>query len=288
LPFVAVLLVLGAVVCHTSWNLILKTETRRAEVSLGAIVVGAVVVSPVLAVYSLHDVPLHGWALIALSAVFETAYVLLLTAAYQAGDLSLVYPIARGTPPLLVVPLAVAFLGERPSWTGYAGIALVIAGIFTTHGVWRAGDGAPPGVATRARAATLAVITGVATAGYSLVNKLGVTIVPVPLYGMLVFALDGALLAIVLALRGQLTRRLVPRGRWAVATAVGVLMVAAYLAVLSAMAIAPVSYVVAAREVSIVTTALAGAVVLGEPHTRDRIVGAGVIFAGLVAIASSR
>jgi drug/metabolite transporter (DMT)-like permease len=140
----------------------------------------------------------------------------------------------------------------------------------------------------RGRAVALALLTGVAIAGYSVVNKVGVTLVPVPLYAMLGFAANVVLLAVVLRVRGELRWPVVPRARWGAAVAVGVLMFAAYLGVLSAMARAPVSYVVAAREVSIVTTVLGGALLLHEPHSRRRIAGAGVIFAGLVAIALSR
>lgn len=278
----ALLLVLLAAACHCVWNLVLKSETHRAELSFGALVVGVALASPVLFVYPLGDVSLEAWGLIALSGLFETAYVLLLTAAYQAGDLSLVYPIARGTPGLVIVPLSVLLLGESLSGVGLLGIGLVVAGIFGAHlpvrGA-RAGNG---------RAVALALLTGIAVAGYSYVNKLGVQRVPVPLYAVLVFALDAVLLGIVLRARGSLHWPLLPAGRWKPAVGIGVLMMVAYLGVLGAMARAPLAYVVAAREVSIVMTTLAGIVLLGEPATWRRLAGAALIFAGLVAIALSR
>ena len=281
MPFVAVVLVLAAAACHTTWNLIFKSQADRAGVSLGALVVGTLMLTPCLLVYSLRDVPLEAWALILLSGVFETAYVVGLTAAYQAGDLSLVYPIARGTPAFIVLPLSITLLGEPVTVLGMLGIALVVIGIFGAH--LSAGDGtaAPP------RAIVLALLTGCTIAGYSLINKLGVTIVPVPLYAMLVFAVDAILLAVVLRARGTLDWPFA-RGRWKPAVTIGALMMGAYLGVLGAMALAPLAYVVAAREVSIVMTTAAGVLLLGERASWRRLAGAALIFAGLVVIALAR
>lgn len=285
MPLAALLLVLGAAVCHSAWNLLVKTDARRLEIQSGALIVGVLLCSPVLLIYSLADVSRLAWGVIFVSGLFETAYVFALTAAYGAGDLSLVYPVARGTPPLLVVPLAIMFLGERPPWQGLAGIGLVVLGIYASH----AGlAGSPVAGQVNRRALALALLTGVFTAGYSLVNKLGVSLVPVPLYAFLVFGVDAALIHLVRWVRGGLTLPLGRDAPWGRTVAVGVLMMAAYLAVLAAMAMAPVSYVVAAREVSVVVTAVLGVLVLRERHSAARVAGAAVIFAGLVVIALAR
>ena len=110
---------------------------------------------------------------------------------------------------------------------------------------------------------------------------------PVVLWAFLVLSVDAILLLIVLRARGGLQWPRAGAARWR-AAAIGVLMLAAYLAILKALSLAPVSYVVAGREVSIVVTALAGAVLLRERHSRRRIAGAVVIFAGLVVLAFSR
>ena len=153
-----------------------------------------------------------------------------------------------------------------------------------------AGHGGFPGGPARVnrRALALALLTGVFTAGYSLVNKLGVALVPVPLYALLVFAVDATLISLARWLRGGLAGTRVRDTPWGRTIVVGVLMMAAYLAVLAAMAQAPVSYVVAAREVSVVVAAILGALVLRERHPAGRIAGAAVIFAGLVLIALAR
>ena len=285
MPLAAVVLVLAAAACHTTWNLIFKSQADRAGVSLGALIVGVVILSPCLIVYPVREIPLEAWALILLSGVFETAYVVGLTAAYQAGDLSLVYPIARGTPAIIVLPLSIALLGEPVTALGVLGIALVVVGIFGAHLPPPRAAGDP--AAAPARAIVLALLTGLTISGYSLVNKLGVMIVPVPLYATLVFAVDAMLLALVLRARGTLDWPFA-RTRWKPAVAIGVLMIGAYLGVLGAMALAPLAYVVAAREVSIVITTVAGVLLLGERASWRRLPGAALIFAGLVAIAISR
>ncbi len=284
MPPAALLLVLGAAVCHSIWNLLVKTDARRLEIQSGALVVGTLLCAPVLLVYSPWELPARGWALVLLSAAFESAYVLALTAAYGAGELSLVYPIARGTGPVLVVPFAAFLLGERLSPRGLAGIGLVVLGIFTSHA------GLTGWAAARAhrRALGWALLTGVFITGYSLVNKVGVSLVPVPLYAFLVFLADAALVGLVLARRGGFAPALRGDGPWLRIVAVGVLMMSAYLAVLAAMSLAPVSYVVATREISVVIAALLGAVVLRERHSAARVIGALLIFGGLCAIAFAR
>src|SRR2546425_7043057 len=134
MPLAALLLVLGAAVCHSVWNLLVKSDARRLEIQSGALLVGVVLCSPALLIYPLTAVSPAAWGAVLVSGLFEAGYVFALTAAYGAGDLSLVYPVARGTPPLLVVPLAIVLLGERPAWQGLVGIGLVVLGIAAGHG----------------------------------------------------------------------------------------------------------------------------------------------------------
>ena len=281
---IALLLVLLAALCHSAWNLIVKTDARRLEIQSGALVVGTLLCAPVLLFHSPWTLPPLAWAAVAVSALFESAYVLALTSAYAAGDMSLVYPVARGTGTVLVAPLAVLLLGERPSLQGAVGIGLVVVGILLSHGAlsgW---------AAARAHRHALgwALLTGALIAGYSLVNKVGVTLAPVPLYAFLVFLADAALVRLVQRWRGGSTPVLRRDAPWGRIVAVGVLMMGAYLAVLLAMSQAPVSYVVATREISVVVAALLGALVLRERHSAARVAGAVVIFGGLCAIALAR
>lgn len=281
MPPIALALVLGATVFHTAWNLVLKSEPRRLEAALLALVGAVLLSAPALLFHPLAEVSLQAWALVLLSGAFETAYLVALTAAYRIGDLSLVYPIASGTAPLMVTPLAVLVLGERLSPSGLVGVALIVAGIFGMHpGALRSAAGARPAV-------DLAALSGLMIAGYSLVNKVGVGTMPVLLWAFLVQSVDAVLLLIVLEVRGGISWPRPGAPRWR-ALAIGALMLGAYLAILTALSLAPVSYVVAGREVSIVVTALAGALLLHERHSGRRIAGAVVIFAGLVVLALSR
>lgn len=280
----ALLLVLLAALCHSTWNLIVKSDARRLEIQSGALVVGTLLCAPVLLFHPPWSLPPLAWAAVAVSALFESAYVLALTSAYGAGDMSLVYPVARGTGTVLVAPLAVLLLGERPSLQGALGIGLVVIGIFLSHGAlggWAAAR-------AHRRAVGWALLTGAMIAGYSLVNKVGVTLVPVPLYAFLVFLADAVLVRLVQRWRGRSVPALRRDAPWGRIVAVGVLMMGAYLAVLVAMSQAPVSYVVATREISVVVAALLGALVLHERHSAARVAGAVVIFGGLCAIALAR
>jgi drug/metabolite transporter (DMT)-like permease len=285
MPLAALLLVLGAACCHSTWNLLVKAHPRRLEIQGGALVVGTLLCAPVLLAYPLGTVPPAGWAVVLVSGVLETSYVFALAAAYGAGDLSLVYPVARGVAPVVVAPLAVLFLGERLSVQGLAGIGLVVVGIFGSHGALTRGWSA---ARTQRRAFGLALLTGALICGYSLLNKVGVGLVPVPLYAFLVFLVDALLLHLIQWARGSLATALRRDAPWGRTLVVGILMMAAYVAVLGAMALAPVSYVVAARELSIVVAALLGVLVLRERHSAVRLAGAVTIFAGLVVIALAR
>src|SRR5262245_60359227 len=134
MPLAALLLVLFAALCHATWNLLVKADPRPLEIQSGALLVGTLLCAPVLFIYSPWELPTSAWALVLVSAAFETGYVLSLSAGYAAGELSLVYPIARGSAPVLVAPLAVLVLGERLSLRGVTGIALVVVGILISHG----------------------------------------------------------------------------------------------------------------------------------------------------------
>jgi drug/metabolite transporter (DMT)-like permease len=283
MPLAAVVLVLGAAVCHSVWNLIVKSEPRPITVQSGALAIGVLLASPVLAFHSLRDLSGTAWLLVALSALFETGYVFALSRAYEVGDLSQVYPIARGTAPIVVTPLAIVLFGEEPSLAGAIGIALVVLGIYGSHAgslrAWSAGS---------RQALGLALLSGTMTAGYSLVNRVGVRAMPIAVYAFLVFALNVAMVQIVFALRGSWRPPLSRDLPWARTVIVAALMLGAYLAVLTAMSLAPVSYVVAGREVSIVVATLLGIAVLRERPPPVRLVGAAMIFSGLVVIALSR
>lgn len=281
-------LVLTAAVLHAAWNLLAKRAQGADTVAFAWLTtaLSAVVYLPFVAVW-LAVVPLrHPFAAVDLAfiggtAVIHSAYFLLLQRGYRVGDLSLVYPLARGTGPLLASVAAVVFLGERPGVLGAAGIAAIVAGIFVAAG-------ARLHVA-RARASLgYGLATGATIAAYTLWDKHAVSalaIAPV-IYEVGHFVVQTVLLAPLVA-RGERRAALVPvwRAHRAEILGVAVLSPLGYVLVLSALVFAPVSVVAPAREVSIVFGALLGARLFGEGDARRRVAGSILILGGIVALA---
>ncbi len=298
----ALALVLIAAVTHAGWNLLVKQVTDDRELltwlALGA---GGLVLSPAL-VHSWHPV-VAAWPFVLASAAAEAVYVVLLTAAYQRGDLSVVYPVARGTAPLLLAVWTTLFLAQVPRAGGLAGICALGIGVVM---VALTADRRPDaeGVSAMApvdRAAVasstpegrprpwmdLLLIVGVAfcISAYSVVDGAAMRRAPPAGYEASVFWLGAALTAPVV-LRGDRRTRLssVCRRRWRRVVVIGAAMGGGYVAVLMAFRLAPIAYVGATREVSIVIAAIAGWQLLGERLSALRLAGAIVIVLGIVSI----
>jgi drug/metabolite transporter (DMT)-like permease len=211
------------------------------------------------------------------SGALHALYFVLLQRGYATGDLSLVYPLARGTGPLLSTAVAIVALGERPSALAIAGAAIIVAAVFSLAGRPRGGAG---------QGAIFALLTGVAIAGYTLWDKQAVDehdLSPVAYFW-------GTNLANMLVLTPWILRhRDKVRSAWATsrrhAAAVGLLSPLAYVLVLFALAEAPVSYVAPARETSILLATLLGVTVLGEGQGRRRVVAAAAMVLGVTALA---
>ncbi|MGE3908584.1 MAG: EamA family transporter, partial [Chloroflexota bacterium] len=229
-------------------------------------------------------IPPAGLLVLAVSAGLEALYYWTLAQAYRYGDLSLVYPIARGTAPILVPLLAAVFLGERLSGLAASGIGLVVAGTVMIHARRLAWPTSGDILGTLAQKGTrYALLTGLVIASYSALDKHGVTLVPPLLYGYLLFAgLTVTLLPLVSRQRKAVVSEWRHR-RWSI-LAVGVLAPTSYGLVLLALTQAPVSYVAAAREVSVVLAVLLGAFVLHEGYGRQRLLGSACIACGLMLL----
>lgn len=224
------------------------------------------------------EVGAAGVAFMAGSGAIHAGYFMTLQRGYASGDLSLVYPLARGTGPLLSVVAAVAILGERPGAAALAGAALVVVGVLSlTSGGGRG----------TARAATAyALVTGALIASYTLWDAHAVTVLGLsPLVYYWGSEVARAALLAPLALRDPAAVRASWRGDRRAVLGVAVLSPLAYILVLSALTIAPVSLVAPAREASIVIGALLGASVLGEGHGGRRALASGVILVGIALLA---
>jgi drug/metabolite transporter (DMT)-like permease len=274
-------LVVAAAFAHAGWNFVSKgAEGGAAFVWLCAIA-GTVLYVPVLAVALATDPGRLGWAAVGLmvgSGILHAVYFVMLQRGYAHGDLSMVYPLARGTGPLLSTIAAIAFLGERPGALAMAGAALIVLAVFS---LIRRSDGRGLG-----RGGVYAVLTGTATAAYTLWDKHAVgaaALSPVIYYWGTNLANAACLSPVALNRRAELRRAWATSRRRAVA--VGLLSPLAYVLILYALARAPVSYVAPARESSIVIGTLLGALVLREGDTRRRLAAAVAILGGIVALA---
>jgi len=279
-------LVLIAAFTHATWNLVAKRADDKLSFLWASAVATAVLFCPLgLWLALAQPVPPLGWVVLASSALLEAAYFWSLSQAYRYGDLALVYPVARGTAPLLVPLLAALFLGERLSPVATCGILLVALGIVTAHlPVFGVKGLRLLASSARQLGTRYALLTGLIIASYSTVDKLGVSLVYPALYNYLLFA--GLSLALLPLLRGRQAAILAEwrRHRQGI-VAVGVLSPLTYGLVLVALTQAPVSYVAPAREISVVIAAVMGIVLLHEPYGPQRIAGSALIAAGLVLLA---
>jgi drug/metabolite transporter (DMT)-like permease len=282
--FAALALVLAGALIHALWNVLTKRAQGGAPFvclfSTVALVVYAPLVTAILVWQRPHIGPVQ-LVFIAGTAVLHTGYFLALQQGYRLGDLSLVYPLARGTGPMLTTAAAIAFFRERPGPIALAGTALIGGGIILLTSS-REALGRP----NARRAAAYAVLTGMFIAGYSLWDKRAVTTYAVP-----PVVLDwgdnlgrAAILAPAALARRADVREIWRRYRREVLL-VGALSPMPYILVLTALVFTPVSYVAPAREISVLAGAVMGARLLAEGDAGRRIVAASAMVLGLVALA---
>jgi drug/metabolite transporter (DMT)-like permease len=284
----AFVLALGAAFLHALWNVLLKTSHDPLKVSTVAVASAMMVATPFAFVAWLltgrPGLPGTAWVLAGISSLLELGYFIFLSEAYRRGDLSIVYPIARGTAPLLTVPIGLIVLREHLAGVEIGGILLMLAGIWAVRRPAPTGDALLP-----------ALLTGVSIAAYSSLDRVGVRLTDAWLYG---WAL-GTMTALVLVLWAtfkegwsfqELMRSPLPASPQAVAQVrsspqastlmpqasclrphlptptpqtaglmshlrapfVGILMISAWMMILAALSVAPLSVVSPLRESAIV------------------------------------
>jgi drug/metabolite transporter (DMT)-like permease len=285
----ALALVLAGASLHAVWNLVAKRASGGlAFVWLYGWVSLAIFLPLALWSARAADLTLNlaAWIAILASGVLHVVYALVLQRGYRVADLSVVYPMARGTGPLFAVLGAVLLLGNRPAASGWLGIAAILAGIFLMAGgglLRRVEQGADPALA---RGLGWGAATGLFIAAYTLVD--GWAIQVLGLAPLLYYGLGLAVRSLVLAPwalrdRAGLTAEW-RRNRGRIVT-VGALSPLAYLLVLSAMQLAPLAYVAPAREVSMMIGLGLGALWLRERVTPARIAGCMLMLGGVVLLA---
>ena len=309
MPTLAIALVLVAAVLHAGWNVLLKTsgDTLWTAVKLQAI--GTAILLPVgIAAWLWNGRPgvsAEAFGLAIASGVVEAIYFVCLSAAYKRGALSLVYPLARGSAPLLAVAVGIFLLGERLAPLALAGVASLLVGILLVARPWQAFQSA--GAAQRG-AIGFALATGASIASYSAIDRLGVRATEPWLYGSILAVAATTFLAITVTV-GRRVGFLAPAPivdpaakvrasnsplrvgplRDAIA---GVLALGAYLLVLVAYSIAPLATVAPLRESGIVLAAAWGTLRLGEAsggrEAGSRIAAAGLVVVGAILLAIAR
>lgn len=285
-PLVLLLVVAGAL-AHAAWNLVVKRSAASGALFVWAsALASAVLLLPVAVVVGVLDPPALPTLLLAVvvSGALHVAYFLALQAGYRVGDVSVVYPLARGTGPLVTVVVAVLVLGERPGSLALLGAAAVVAGVVVI--------GSAGGVSGRrdARAGVLwGLLVGVVIAAYTLWDAHAVK--ALALSPILLQAGTTAAQAVMLApvaMRRRAQLRALLRTRWREVLVVGALSPLSYVLILFALQLAPVSVVAPARELSVVFVALAGWLLFRERHAAARLAGSAVVVLGVALLAASR
>lgn len=275
MPPLAVVLILVAACTHATWNLLAKRAAASHHFVWLYSVAAVALWLPVALAFEPPALDVRVVVALLGTGLLHVAYSLALQRAYGVADLSVVYPVVRGTGPLLSFVGAAVLLGETPSALGAAGAALVVAGVFLLAGGRLAGRGALYGIGTGALVASYTVWDGWAVK----------TLLVAP---VLVDYAGNVLRVLVLAPRTWRARETLAgevRRYWKPALGVAVLGPLGYVLVLTAMKLAPVSHVAPARELSMLAAAWLGARVLDEGQAGRRIAASAVIVAGVVCLA---
>ena len=287
-------LVAGAAVLHVTWNVLLKTAGDPLRAAAIGMTTAGIVICPVAVIAWLAtgrpEVPVSSIALGTISGMLEAAYFSFLAAAYRRGDLSLVYPLARGTAPLLAVAAGTLILGERLGPAGFAGVAALLVGILALQRPWqylRAAGRASSG------AAGFALLTGVTIAAYSAVDSTGVKGTTTLTYAGLIWLSGVTFLWIYVwiyqrsggTVMAHDDERFDPRR----AGIGGLITLGAYLMILAAFAVAPLTAVAPLRESAIVLASGWGALRMREASDRReatrRIGAAALVLVGALLLA---
>ena len=278
---VAIALALVAAAMHGTWNVLVKTSADpliafyRSTLAAAAImtvpaIIAYVVFRPALSLATL--------GFVSVSAVLEVAYMWLLSSAYARGELSVVYPIARGSAPLLAVGIGLGVLGERLSAAQLVGVGLLLAGILAVT--------LPQ---TSAKATLPALLTGVAIASYTAVDRVGVRLTAPWFYGWVLIVLMATGMAISIRFGARFRTRPQDVGAisWRQGALIGVISWGAYLLVLAALYLAPLAVVAPVRETAIVAVAIWGIWRLGERKAAGlKLAGAASTLLGVLLLAA--
>jgi drug/metabolite transporter (DMT)-like permease len=271
MPASALALALGAAFLHAFWNLVLARAPDIEAATAVALTAGVVAFAPVAVVA--WEVEREVWPYLAVTSLLQLVYFALLTAAYGRAELSFVYPIARGSAPVLVLLAGVFVLDEAASAAQVGGVLLVAGGVLLVRGI-----------RPQAGSSDLALALAIAgcIAAYTLIDKRGIEHASPVVYQEISMILPAAaFLAFTLARRG---RQAVGRAVGLASVLAGLATFGAYILVLAALARAPAAPVAAVRESSVVIATALAVPLLHERVSAGRLAGAVVVVAGVALL----
>ena len=266
--------VLGAAFLHALWNALIKTGASKQS---AMVILGLCQAFCGLCIGVWRGVPVQGaWVWLLGSGLIHMFYQLFLSYAYEHGDLSRVYPIARGAAPMIVLAVTGFVLADRITGVEVVGILILGAGILLiARGVFTQGE--------QRKMLPFAFGSAVATAGYTITDGMGARAAgdAVLYVGWLMMVSAVFYVPLAIAMQGTAVLR-APLRAWGVGLLAGVCSFAAYAIAVWAMTIAPIAVVAALRETSILFAVLIGWLIFGEKMTRDKGLAAVVIVAGVI------
>lgn len=272
---VATVLALTAAVLHAGWNLAVKQSGDRFLALWGQFTLAGLL--GLIVILAVGGFPAEGWIWAGLSGTIHVPYCWFLARAYDHGDFSLVYPMARGGGALLAAIGGIVLLDDHLSSLSIAAIVLVAAGLFLLAGKARG----PELWAALAVAATIGA--------YSVSDAKGIRSTDNALYAMATFVGTGTMTTLFgLATGRAAAMRTAMVANWRRFLALGIASSVTYGLVQLAFRRAPVGYVTALRESSVLLAAFAGSRVLGEAAGRRRMVASGVVVTGLIVLVVAR
>src|SRR5438105_14534241 len=274
---------LAAAAFHGTWNVLVKVSgdpiVTFRRVTLTTAAVATIPLLPAWWLLGRPGLDPAAAGLCVLSSILETAYLWLLSTAYRRGELSAVYPIARGSAPLLSVLVGLIVLGERLTGAQLIGVGLLLMGILAVATSQASGRRTLP-----------ALLTGVAIAAYTSVDRVGVRLSTPWLYGWLLFTLMALELPLTIWVASRLGLYRIPDSvhgpTWGQATLIGAFMWAGYFLVLWALTLAPLAVVAPVRETSVVAVAVWGVWRLRETRRASmKVSGAVATLVGVALLA---
>lgn len=279
----ALLLVIAAALLHAIWNLITKQVNGGLPFFWLVSLFSAILYLPIV-LFQLNKEHIIltnvvlGFALV--SAILHLLYFVVLQVGYRKADLSVVYPVARGTGPLLSVAGAIILFKERPGIMAVAGVLLIVSGVIVMTGFKVKRDTAV------LKGLNYGLLTGAFTAAYTLWDRIAIVNNQVSVL-FITFAsiILPLILLIPVVIRKQTEVKLEVRTRWKQALAIAVFQPLSYLLFLLAMKTTPVTYIAPVRELSIVFGVFFGVNLLKEEDSRKRFIAAGIILGGIVLLA---